>query len=156
MHRLIVALIALTFTLSAAAYEFPPQDPNVQKYFAIACEYNECKDLRAPMVVFKDTGRALGYYYFGTDVVFITLDCATSPVADETKCAAVLIHEMTHYIQSKVHGVNENCASEEIAWDVYNAYVMDKGRLDLVRENWREAYPRCAKSQNTSTSSVTQ
>lgn len=145
MTRLTVALAALLcFTPAVANMAFPPQDDIVQKYFAIACEYSECGSLTAPMVVFMDTGRALGYYYFDTDTVFVTQECLYERVADQTKCQAVLIHEMTHYIRWHLDGL-KGCESEAAAWDVYNAYVIDKGRLDLVRENWTESYPRCQK-----------
>jgi hypothetical protein len=154
MHRLIVLLTALLVPL-AVADEFPPQAAPVQKYFALACKYVECGDLEAPMVIFKDTAPALGYYHLGTHVVFIAKDCLYSQVADQTMCEAVLIHEMVHYIESQARGLNDACASETIAWDVYNAYVIDKKRYDLVREDWVRSYSQCVKSPSNSTSSVT-
>lgn len=148
MHqKLAVALAALFITLSPAqaADEFPPTSDAVQKYFQIACTYikDGCGDVTAPMVIFKDTSPALGYYHFGTHVVFIQKDCLWSPVADQTLCEAVLIHEMIHYIAQHRHGLVDNCKSEEAAWWVYNHYVKTKGRPDLLRENWVESYPRC-------------
>lgn len=136
-------LLAALALLALNAVEFPPQAPPVQTYWAIACTYNECGDLEAPMVIFKETGLALGYYYFNTHTVFVTEECLNR-MADSTKCEGVLIHEMTHYIADHVDGISGQCESEARAWDVYNAYVMDKGRLDLVRENWLESYPQCA------------
>ena len=146
MHRLTVTIAALLLSAPLfAELVFPPQEDAVQKYFALACTYTECGNLKAPMVIFGDTGRALGYYYFGTHTVFVTEDCFVR-TADQTKCEAILIHEMTHYIVDHNEGIRDNCASESRAWDVYNAYVMDAGRLDLVRPNWQESYPLCAKS----------
>jgi hypothetical protein len=155
MQRIAIALTGLLlFSPLYAEYVYPPQSDSVQRYWKLACEYSDCKDLKAPMVVFGDTGQALGYYYFGTTTVFVTEECFVR-TADRTRCEGVLLHEMTHYIMEYTAGVVESCASEQHAWDVYNAYVMNKKRLDLVRENWRESYPLCAKSPNASTSSVT-
>lgn len=145
-------LLALLF---APALEFPPTHPASKSHWELACTYSECGDLEIPMVIFDKMWPELGFYHFQTRVVFITEDCLT-PVADQVKCSAIVIHEMTHYIIDWNEGVSAACESEARAWDVYNAYVIDKGRLDLVRENWKESYPKCAKSLNASTSSVTQ
>ncbi len=149
MKKIIVGLAALLLSVSAGAQqdEFPPSADAVQKYYAIACSYiaDGCGDVPAPMVIFKDTSPALGYYHFGTHVVFIARDCLWSPVADQTKCEAVLIHEMVHYAAQHRHGLDDKCKSEEAAWWVYNHYVKAQGRPDLVREDWRESYPSCQK-----------
>jgi hypothetical protein len=147
-------MIHLLALLLAPALEFPPNHPAVENSWELACQYSECGDLKPPMVIFKDTWPALGYYYFDTSVVFITEDCLV-PVADKVKCMAVVIHEMTHYIADHNEGVQESCPSEERAWDVYNAYVLEQKRYDLVRENWKESYPKCTKSPQLSTSSAT-
>lgn len=153
MHRIAFALVGLLlFSPLYAEYVFPPQANAVQLYWSMACEYSDCKDLKAPMVIFGDTGAALGYYYFGTYTVFVTEECLTGRTSDQTKCEGILLHEMTHYIMDHAHGVVESCASEQHAWDVYNAYVLNKKRYDLVRENWQESYPKCAKSQSASIS----
>lgn len=147
-------MIYLLALLLTPALEFPPNHSAVQGSWALACQYSECGDLKAPMVIFKDTYPSLGYYYWDTEVVFITEDCLV-PVSDDVKCAAILAHEMTHYILDHNEGITDQCASEERAWDVYNAFVMDRGRLDLVRLNWQESYPKCVKSPLPLTSSAT-
>lgn len=153
MHRLAALLITLLAPL-AVADEYPPNSDPVQNYFAIACLYVECGDLEAPMVIFKDTSNrsgSLGYYLFGSRVVFLTEECY-SKVADKTMCMGILIHEMVHYIEDHVRGLGEGsaCESEAIAWDVYNAYVIGQKRYDLVREDWVRSYPQCVKSPEPS------
>ena len=147
MHLLLALLLA-------PAMEFPPSHPATLHHWQLACKYSECGDLEAPMVVFDEMFPMLGFYHFNTRVVFVTSECL-SRVADQVKCSAIVLHEITHYIVDYNEGIEENCASEARAWDVYNAFVIDKGRLDLVRENWQESYPQCAKSPQPSTSSDT-
>ncbi len=114
----------------------------------------DCRGLEVPTLIFDELGRPLGLYYTGGRVVFLTSDCL-SRVADTVKCEAILVHELSHYIAWYVMGLRDMCASEALAWDVFNAYVMERKRLDLVVENWSERYPQCAKSPNSSTSSDT-
>jgi hypothetical protein len=98
----------------------------------------------------------LGWHYWGTNVVFVTDRCLLD-VADQHKCDAVLVHEIVHYLYSEAHKgelptVAVNCKSEALAWDVYNAYVQEIGRADLVRLDWVRSYPQCEKYQSNSTS----
>jgi hypothetical protein len=145
-------LLALLF---APALEFPPTHPASIAHWELACTYSECGDLEIPMVIFDEMWPELGFYHFNTRVVFVTDECL-GRVADKVKCSAIVLHEMTHYIVDWNEGIEDACESEGRAWDVYNAYVMEQKRYDLVRENWQESYPKCAKSQADSTSSGTQ
>lgn len=158
MHRLIV-LASLFITMSTGAVELivTPDHPKLNVHMQDACLLlgADCTGLEVPTLIFDDLGRPMGMHFMGTRLVFLTKDCL-SAVADTVKCEAVLVHELAHYIAYYAMGVKENCKSEALAWDVYNAYVMDRKRLDLVVENWKERYPQCAKSQVSSTSSDTQ
>ena len=157
MHRLIV-LASLFITMSTGAVELivTPDHPKLNVHMQDACLLlgADCKGLETPTLIFDELGRPLGFHILGTRLVFVTQDCL-SRMADLVKCEAVLVHELAHYVAYYAMGVRESCESEALAWDVYNAYVMDRKRLDLVVENWKERYPQCAKSPSTSTSSGT-
>lgn len=152
MHRILIVLCALIPAAANALY-VPATDPKIAEYMSIACEYvpeaKTCSKLENPSIQFAETGRALGLYHFRTRLVHMTNGCL-SRVADQTLCAAVLVHELTHYILDWDVGLTENCESERIAWRVFNEYVEDQGRKDLLVADWTKRYPRCAKSPSTS------
>jgi hypothetical protein len=156
MRHLLLALLLLP---GLAAAMFPhAQDGYVQQRYMIACRLSElnCSGVFKPVVFAVPTGSELGWHYWGTNVVFVTDRCLLD-VADQHKCDAVIIHEIVHYLYSEAHKgelptVEVNCKSEALAWDVYNAYVQEIGRADLVRTDWVRSYPQCAKSQSNSTS----
>lgn len=62
-----------------------------------------------------------------------------------------IIHEMVHYILSELdlyHSpgpASEICASESIAWDVSNRYLISVGRRLLVTPRWWRLYKHCEK-----------
>lgn len=157
MHRLIV-LASLFITMSCGAVDLLVTNthPKLAAHMQDACLLSgtDCTGLEVPTLLFDDTGRSLGFYPMGSRVVFVSNGCLLG-TADQTKCEAVLVHELVHYVLWFKGNVKDACESEARAWDVYNAYVMDRKRLDLVRENWQESYPQCAKSPSSSTSSVT-
>jgi hypothetical protein len=153
MHRLLIVLCAL-IPAAANALFVPATSPRIAEYMSIACEYlpeaKDCSKLENPSIQFADTGRALGLYHHRTRLIHMSNECL-SRVADQTKCAGILVHELAHYILDWTTNI-KGCESERIAWRVYNEYVVDQGRKDLLVDNWIERYPQCAKSQNDSTS----
>lgn len=158
MHRLIV-LASLFITMSTGAVELivAPAHPKLNVALQDACLLlsADCKGLEAPTLIFDDTGNnAHGFYVRGSRTIFISSVCLNG-MSDQVKCEAVIAHELAHYILWFARGITDHCESEALAWDVYNAFVMQKKRLDLVRENWKESYPQCVKSQPPSTSSPT-
>ncbi len=149
MHRILIVLCALIPAAANALY-VPATDPKIAQYMSIACEYvpesKTCSVLEKPSIQFADTGRALGLYHARTRLVHMSNECL-SRVADQTLCAGVLIHELVHYILDWTTDVtveNDRCESERIAWRVYNEYVEDQGRKDLVVADWTARYPQCA------------
>lgn len=152
MHRLIILLALCAAPALAVDLIVTPQHPKLNVHMQDACLLGgfDCTGLEAPTLIFDETAPVIGYYPLGTRTVFVSSQCLTS-VADVTKCEAVLVHELVHYILY-MQGHRDRCDSEAQAWDVYNAYVMERKRLDLVRENWQESYPQCAKSPAASTS----
>lgn len=148
MHRILIVLCALIPAAANALY-VPATDPKIAEYMSIACEYvpevKECTKLEKPSIQFANTGRPLGLYHFHTRLIHMSQECLNR-VADQTLCAAILVHEMTHYLLDWGAGIRENCESERIAWRVFNEYVTDQGREDLVVADWTKRYPRCAKS----------
>lgn len=144
--QLLALLLALLPGISGTAPESISQD-----YFDKACEYSklDCTGLKAPLLLAIDTPPGLmGFHYYGTKTVYVTDRCFLD-VADRTKCDAVVIHEMVHYIASELGKFKDApCSNEAMAWAVFNLYVLDKDRADLVNGDWRRAYPQCrAKSQ---------
>lgn len=139
MHLLLLLLNAF-----APANEYPPIHPTVMDHFALLCNvYVHCDEVdKPPMVAFTDTGFALGYYFYDTDVVFITEECL-GRMADQMLCKSVVLHEMTHYVAYHSVGLT-GCASEDIAWTVSNNFLTDVGREDLINVDWRRSYPECA------------
>lgn len=152
-------LIALLLLPGYAAAVFPnANEAFVQQRYMIACRLSElnCSGVFKPTVFAAPTGSELGWYWWGTNVVFVTERCLLD-VADQHKCDAVIVHEIVHYLyyeanKGKVPSQELNCKSEALAWDVYNAYVLEIGRADLVRLDWVRSYPQCAQFQNSSTS----
>lgn len=151
MHRLVVLLAALLLPLTASAgIQAKAPDSAAKEYFEIACELSEldCKGLKAPTVLVVDMRDGLmGFYFYGTDIVFVTDQCLTA-TADRTKCDAVVIHEVVHYIFDQPKNRKRDpkgCLTESIAWEVYNRYVSLMNREDLLRINWRGSYPQCEK-----------
>ncbi len=154
MHRLLIVLCALIPAAANALY-VPATDPKIAQYMSIACEYvpesKTCSVLENPSIQFAETGRALGLYHGKTRLVHMTTECL-SRVADQTKCAGILIHELVHYIldwTTDVTVAGDRCESERIAWRVYNEYVTDQGREDLVNPDWKRGYPHCASPTST-------
>lgn len=147
MLRLIVLLLACLPLTSSGEENRPANPAFANELFQAACELAEdvglsCKGIPAPLLMATDTRpNLLGYYYRGTNIVFITNRCLLD-IADETKCSAVAVHEMVHYIDY-LNGERDGCSSEAKAWDVHNAYVIKMGRLDLVRTDWVRSYPQC-------------
>jgi hypothetical protein len=135
-------LTLLLMGLFAPANEFPPSHPATMKHFALLCNlYIECETVtKPPLVVFTDTGRALGYYFYDTDTVFITEECLLR-MADVTKCSSIVLHEMAHYVAYHLVGMT-GCESEDVAWTVSNNYARDQGREDLVNPDWRRTESR--------------
>lgn len=152
MPRLILIVLCALIPAAAQALYVPATDSRIAKYMSITCEYvpeaKTCSKLEHPGIQFANTGRALGLYHFRTRLVHMTDECL-SRVADQTLCAAVLVHELTHYILDWDAGITENCESERIAWRVFNEYVEDQGRKDLLVADWRARYPQCANPTST-------
>lgn len=112
-------------------------------YLEVACEYTGGICPVTPTVYFTPTRAGLwGYHYRGSDLVFITDRCLTD-TADHDKCAAVVVHEMVHYIVSEQNRMKDSCVNEQFAWAIYNQYVFGIDRADLYNDNWRRGYPRC-------------
>jgi len=144
MHRILIVLCALIPSAAFALY-IPATDPRVAEYMSIACEYTpeaNCKNLETPSIQFANLGSPLGTYHYRTRLVHMTDECL-SRVSDQAKCKAVLVHEIVHYIVDWTADIR-GCESERIAWRVYNEYVVDQGRDDLVVADWIKRYPECA------------
>ena len=146
MHRLMLLLAVLLPVAGHAGIRAAAPDDIANQYFQIACELSklDCTGISAPLLLAIDTPPGLmGFHYYGTNTVYVTDRCFLD-VADKTKCDGVIIHEMVHYIASE-RGMfqDDSCANEALAWKVFNLFVLDRGREDLVRGNWRESYPQC-------------
>lgn len=146
--RYLILLAALLAT-TAHAY-FPTADAGfTQQRYMIACRLSKlnCSGVFAPVVFAAPTGSVQGWYYWATNVVFVTDRCLMD-VADQHKCDAIVVHEIVHYLfwaanKDKTPDIKLSCESEALAWDVYNAYVLEIGRADLVRKDWVRSYPQC-------------
>jgi hypothetical protein len=151
MHRLILIVLCALIPAAAQALYIPATDERIGKYMSMACEYlpeaKDCSKLENPSILFADLGRPLGLYHYRTRLVHITENCLEN-VSDQTLCAAVLVHEMAHYILDWTADI-QGCESERIAWRVYNEYVEDQGRKDLLVADWRARYPQCANQTST-------
>ena len=122
---------------------FPPAHSATMDSFALLCNvYMECGEVtKPPMVIFADTGRALGLYYYDTDTVFVTEECLNR-MADEAYCMSILLHEMSHYVSYNLTQMT-GCETESVAWAITNAFVLKQGREDLLVKDWRVSYPQC-------------
>lgn len=156
MHRLLPLLLLLAAPVHAAIDNMVwVHETNMQ----VVCDLMEvdCADLAPPLLIVVDFGRrlnALGLYPIGTNVILVSAEC-NGRLADKDKCDAVVAHEIAHYISFTLNPNITSCESEEIAWDVYNAYVISLSRYRLVRKDWKKEYPQCVKSPKSSTFSDT-
>ena len=152
--RYLILLAALLATTAHAYFPVASEGFSQSRYM-IACRLSElnCSGVFAPVVMAVPTGDELGWHYWGTNIVFVSDRCLID-VADQMKCDAVVVHEIVHYLfwaanKDKTPSVELSCASEALAWDVYNAYVQEIGRADLVRLDWVRSYPQCANLTST-------
>jgi hypothetical protein len=152
-------LLLVLLPLSASAGFPHGSEEFTAEVFEDACELSEldCTGIELPLILAVPMDGPLGFHYWGTNIIFVSDQCVYTQVADKTLCTAVAVHEMVHYLYSESYphftpSIAVMCDSEALAWDVYNAYVIAKGRMDLVRTDWRRSYPQCVQSQNDSTS----
>ncbi len=154
--------LLLTLLLLLAAPAYPAIDAMTWELgglYEAACEYAEvdCTEIPSPLLIVTDFGRrinALGMYPLGTNVILLTAEC-TGRLADKTKCDGIVVHELVHYLTYLVYPKITSCQSEALAWDAFNAYVIDVKRYDLTRKDWIKDYPQCAQFQKLSSSSGT-
>jgi hypothetical protein len=114
--------------------------------WAVACAYSkyDCKDVKAPKVVYQDrTGKSLGEYA-GGDEVWIADDLIGKMQVE------VIAHEMVHYLQVKVGGAlipdypSKLCPLEAEAYLVIDTWLIDIGYGTLARGPlWYHSYPAC-------------
>lgn len=122
----------------------------VERAWSDACRLSgySCAGVARPAV--RTTPRtlpilgALGVYYPGTRNVFI--DETIDPSVD-LKSYAVVVHEMTHYLQwvhfgwgLPAHDQFIGCEMEADAYRVSNALLRERDAPDLQRLDWAEKY----------------
>lgn len=61
----------------------------------------------------------------------------------------VLVHEMVHYISYWSGFGTTQCEDEALAWSVFNTYVRNQNRMDLLMKNWIRGYPKCQNPSST-------
>ena len=88
-----------------------------------------------------------GIYVGGGRVVYIN-EKLVGPHFD-VYAYGVLVHEMVHYISYWSGFGTTNCEDEALAWKVFNSYVRNQNRVDLLMKNWIRGYPRCQTPSST-------
>ena len=111
-----------------------------------ACDYTDysCIGVKVPKVVSEYMGRNLLGYYNGTDTVYV------NSTLKGQRLNEVLMHEMVHYLQSKVGGLQVPgyaepiCHAENEAFSVVDQWLADHGYADLQRgSEWWVPYRHC-------------
>ena len=151
MKKLILVLMAvLTMTVmgpvDASTYREQKfrYDMWIEACFRVARLH--CGTMAPPKVKFERMRRGLYGYYDGGDTVFVNKSI------NSLQKRATLLHEMIHYIQSKVGGLPVPgpakliCAAEEEAFRLTDQWLIDIGFPDKVRgPNWWRPYTHCYK-----------
>jgi hypothetical protein len=113
--------------------------------FREACElsrYN-CRGAKAPMVAYSTIVTAAGAYgiYAGDNTVWLA-----KGLSREMRYT-VLVHEMVHYLQTKVGGTNipfhgkfTQCVSESEAFEISDIVAKRVGADDMIRNGDLESY----------------
>ncbi len=145
IYLIIISLMltACLETTETYVVEGQLKEPGVEWIYGQTCDLydGECP-VEPPKVYFVPLPNGIwGKYFHGMDSVMINTYCLD--YEDQTKCAAVVVHEMVHYIDWHNTPEMDLCVAESRAWDVYNQFVMKLGRLDLVKLDWQKHYEDC-------------
>lgn len=138
-------------SLTSVEIDAMPAAPHVihaQAAWALACELEQvdCSKIPTPKIV--PTELFTNYGAFGAwtpeQPDSILIDNQLVPMLADELIESVLAHEMTHYIDSQVHGLEwmaqHGCETEWNGWRAGNAYLVSHGRPDLADYNWAARY----------------
>ena len=115
--------------------------------WAFACRFADvdCSTLVQPQILNYPLYLSDGS--FGTVVTmfgqpYLVLDSTLLPQLEPTLRESIIVHEMTHSIDSQtgVDFTTDHCASEARGWRAGNAYLIIKWRNDLVDWDWMSRY----------------
>ena len=146
MRKLLVLIAALMATTAVGAADYGTEYDKYKAWLA-ACDYTQytCTGITPPKVVRKPMRPGLLGTYRGGDVIYIN-----KTLGQGTPIQRVLMHEMVHYLQAKVGGLQvpgpakEICAAEAEAFTQVDKWLIDVGRPDLVvGKDWWKAYTHC-------------
>lgn len=111
-------------------------------------EYKCKKDLPPPAGLSADLREGTwGIYVQGGRVVYLNR-FLIGPHFD-AYAYGVLVHEIVHYISFWSEFGTTQCGDEALAWSVFNEYMVQIGRIDLVNDAWKQGYPQCQTQSTT-------
>lgn len=121
VNRMMIANLIAAIVLPALQVFTVPQD---RLDFVCSVRQLDCSGLPAPEVRFTDLpDHALGMYSLVRPNV-IWLDVA---LVDPLHAEAIVVHEVSHYVDYHLGLPLERCTSEAAAFRVYNAWVVTQG-----------------------------
>ncbi len=144
---ILLAVFALPAGL-ALANVVAPHVVNVSEAWALACklEQVDCSKIPQPKIVGRHLFQEYGAFgAFGLEPLdTIYVDDQLGPMLADVLLESVISHEMTHYLDYQIHGIDwmraNGCQTEWNGWRAGNAYLVSHGRPDLADYNWQERY----------------
>lgn len=154
IKKIAILLTTFLFTFFAVIYINSLSDNQTkittpeQYAFAMACQYSgyDCYGVELPIVIYtRSLYRGYNGASFGNNV--IAVDWVLDP-RNSKNAMGVLIHEMVHYLQSRilepiqvtVPGNMYWCMMEEQAFNVENAWLEHMGVDPESRKRWATIY----------------
>lgn len=124
IKAVVMALVLAVSPIMAEARSRTDEAMLQARAFILACAWSryDCSYTTRPYVIYDESAGemdAYGYYYMGDDTIYLDDDLINDPYR-----LVVLVHEMTHYLQSKSgeygwpYTKAQSCAQEKEAFTV--------------------------------------